>query len=332
MFSPASFFGAAADMPIEARAVRLRAALACILVGVSGGSGMSRRWFGTDGIGEAARDRLTPELALSVGRASAYALGNGRPARLVIGRDTRLSGSMLEAAVAAGIAAAGGDARLAGVVPTPAVGRLVLAGGFAAGVAISTSRYPFRDNGLILFGPDGRRLSENMESQVEVAMESRPASDDDVGSVSDYAGAAPLYVEDLLEALRVDLSGLRVLLDCAQGATYQVAPLAFRAAGAQVDAVCIEPDGTNINACCGVADLGLLSSRAAQGSYHLGLAFDGGGERVLAVDASGHPIEGGQIVAMVESWLKERGRPWNGLAAVDGDGIGTGLLLAQAYV
>ena len=273
---------------------------------------MSRRWFGTDGIPGGAGDRLTPELALSVGRASAYVLGEGRPARLVVGRDTRLSGSMLEAAVAAGIAAAGGHALLAGVVPTPAVARLVLAGGFDAGVAMSTSRYPFHDNGIILFGPDGRRLSESMEAQIEAAMEARPSSGDDVGSISEYAGAAPLYVEDLLDALKVDLRGLRVLLDCAQGATYQVAPLAFRAAGAQVEAVCIEPDGRNINAGCGVADLGFLSSRMAQGSYHLGLAFDGGGERVLAVDASGHPIDGDQIV--------------------DGDGMRTGLLLAQAYV
>jgi phosphoglucosamine mutase len=273
---------------------------------------MSRRWFGTEGVQGAACDRPTPELALSVGRASAFVLGDGRPARLVIGRDTRLSGGMLEAAVAAGIAAAGGHALLAGIVPTPAVARLILAGGFDGGVAISTSRLPFHDNGIILFGPDGRRLSEDVESRIEAAIDARLSSGDDVGSISDYAGAAPLYVEDLLAALQVDLNGLRVLLDCAQGATYRVAPLAFRAAGAQVEAMCVEPDGRNINAGCGVADPGFLCSRVAQGTYHLGLAFDGGGERLLAVDASGRPIDGDEIV--------------------DGDGMQAGLLLARAYM
>lgn len=301
-------------------------------------------WFGTDGIRGVANVELTPELALVVGRAVAQALGGHEPARLLVGRDTRRSGGMLEAAVSAGIASAGGQAYLAGVVPTPGVSRLVAAEGFDGGVVISASHNPFADNGIKLLGPDGRKLSDEAEREVEarfaaaapggtecavgsgsvadtvaaaataatvvavpaaVAGDGRPAGDG-VGGIEMFSGAVPRYVEDLLAAVEVDLSGLRILLDCSQGAAYQAAPLGFRAAGAEVETVFAQPDGVNINAACGSTHPGALASLVVQGQYDLGLAFDGDADRVVAVDRAGEVVDGDQILALLALRLLEQ--------------------------
>ena len=280
---------------------------------------MSRRWFGTDGIRGIANVDLTPELALAVGRATAEVLraaagarGEPGPApavpRLLVGRDTRRSGAMLEAALAAGVASAGGCAILAGVLPTPGVSRLVAAGDYHGGVVISASHNPFRDNGIKLFGPDGKKLPDSVELEVEARMEAAAGRAPEVGVVETLPAAVPAYVDDLVPALGVDLSGLRVLLDCAHGATYQAAPLAFHMAGAFTETVCAAPDGVNINAACGSTDPTFLASRVAQGDYDMGLAFDGDGDRVLAVDSAGRVVDGDQIMAVLALWLHEQGR------------------------
>jgi phosphoglucosamine mutase len=280
---------------------------------------LTRKWFGTDGIRGVANVDLTAELALRVGRAAASVLGGDAPARLLVGRDTRLSGAMIEGALAAGVSSAGGTAVLAGVVPTPAVSRLVAAGGYHGGVVISASHNPFGDNGIKLFGPDGKKLPDAVELRVEAAMEEpaqTPPQGAHVGRVEELPGAGPRYVEDLLAALDVDIGGLRVLLDCAHGATYRVAPLAFQSAGALVETVCAEPDGININAGCGSTHLDLISARVAQGDYDLGLAFDGDGDRVLAVDAMGTVVDGDQILAVLAPWLKNQGALTNDTVVV----------------
>lgn len=269
---------------------------------------MSRRWFGTDGIRGVANVDLTPELALRVGRAAVRALRSEAPPRVLVGRDTRLSGPVLGSAVAAGVAAEGGGAYLGGVLPTPAVARLVVTRGFDFGVVISASHNPYRDNGIKIFGPDGHKLSDDLEKRVEEEMEGGAVSSGPVGVIEEMVGAAPDYVEELLNTLDVDLSGVRVLLDCAQGAAFQVAPLAFRAAGAHVETICAQPDGTNINEGCGSTDIETLSSYVAQGDYDLGLAFDGDADRVLAVDAAGRSVDGDKIIAILALWLKKQGR------------------------
>ncbi len=278
---------------------------------------MSRAWFGTDGIRGLANVDLTPELALAVGRAAAQVLGGGKPARLLVGRDTRRSGPMLEAAVSAGIASAGGRSYLTGVIPTPGVSRLVSAEGFDGGVIISASHNPFADNGIKLLGPDGKKLPNAVEFEVEswlVAMgapvEFGPSgvAGDLVGTIDVFPGAVSRYVDDLLAAVKVDLSGLRVLLDCAHGAAYQAAPLAFAAAGALVETAFARPDGVNINAGCGSTHPGALASLVVQGQFDLGLAFDGDADRVLAVDRTGAVIDGDQILTLLTAWLMEQGR------------------------
>ena len=290
---------------------------------------MSRRWFGTDGIRGVANVDLTVELAVAAGRAAAEVLGvrvagdGSRSARLLVGRDTRRSGRLLEAAVAAGIASGGGDAYLAGVIPTPGVSRLAALDGYDGGVVISASHNPWRDNGIKLFGPDGKKLLDAVEIEVErhmhgtldgahAADDARAADDSGVeaavGAIEDDLSAPPRYVDDLLQTLAPQIGGLRVLLDCAHGAMYRVAPLAFRAAGADVEAVCTQPDGRNINAGCGSTDLRFVAGRVAQGEYDLGLAFDGDGDRVLAVDAQGTSVDGDQVLAILADWLHRQGR------------------------
>jgi phosphoglucosamine mutase len=279
-----------------------------------------RKWFGTDGIRGVANVDLTPELALRAGRAAAAVLGDGGTARLLIGRDTRLSGPMLEGALIAGITSVGGTAVLAGVVPTPAISRLVAAdGSLSGGVVISASHNPYEDNGVKLFGSDGKKLPDEVEARVEAAMEhlEEPGvSGVGVGTVEPLPAAGPRYVEDLLGALEVDLSGLRVLLDCGHGATYRTSPLAFQLAGAHVETVCADPDGVNINAGCGSTHLEYVAARVVQGDYDLALAFDGDGDRVLAVDAMGRTVDGDQILAILAPWLKEQGRLLNDTVVV----------------
>lgn len=271
---------------------------------------MARKYFGTDGIRGEANRLLTADLALAVGRAAVAALEPARP-RILIGRDTRISGPMLEAALEAGISSAGGEVVLAGVIPTPAVASLVLSERLDAGSVISASHNPYQDNGIKFFGPSGFKLSDSQEAEMESYLSHTPDSrtePPEPGAVHRLEDPVEKYVANVLSRFDLDLSGLRVLADCANGATYQSSPLALRELGADVVLLCDRPDGYNINENCGSTHIGILQEQVRAGEFDLGLAFDGDGDRVITVDRSGRVVDGDFIMAICASYLKDRGR------------------------
>ncbi|HEU0103331.1 MAG TPA: phosphoglucosamine mutase [Mycobacteriales bacterium] len=262
------------------------------------------RLFGTDGVrGVAGGDVLTAELATALAGSAAGVLregaGTGRP-RVVVGRDTRPSGEMLEAAAVAGFTAAGCDVTLLGVVPTPAVALETASGGVQLGLMISASHNPMPDNGLKLFGAGGWKLPDEVEDAVEAGLGStRRVTGAAVGRVVADAGAGERYLAHLLAAAPADLGGLRVVVDCAQGAASALAPEAYRRAGADVVAICADGDGYRINDGCGATHLGRLQQAVLEHGAALGLAHDGDADRCLAVDAAGQVVDGDQLLALL---------------------------------
>jgi len=260
-----------------------------------------RRLFGTDGVRGVAGEFLSAELALGLARAATARVGReapGTPPRVLIIRDTRESGEMLEAALAAGVAAAGGEALLGGVLPTPGAPLLVRRYGFDLGVVLSASHNPYGDNGIKCFGGDGFKLSDAVELEIEQLLDSPPASPG-VGRVRRFQGALEDYLRALHERFEgLDLSGRRILLDCANGATHEAAPEIFRRLGAHVDAIAAEPDGRNINAGCGSTHMDTLVAAMREGNHDAGFAFDGDGDRVLAVDGGGTVVDGDELIAL----------------------------------
>jgi phosphoglucosamine mutase len=242
-------------------------------------------------------------------------VGGDRPQVLVI-RDTRESGDMLEAAVAAGIAEAGGEALLGGVLPTPAAPLLIGRYGFAAGVVISASHNPFRDNGIKFFGGDGFKLSDAVEHEIEAALEAPAGPAATIGRVRQFHGALEDYLRALHERFAgLDLSGRRVALDCANGAAYRAAPEIFRRLGAEVTVLADQPDGRNINDGCGSTHLDDLVTLMREGAHDAGFAFDGDADRVLAVDREGSVVDGDELIALAALHLRETGRlPGGGVA------------------
>jgi len=275
----------------------------------------TRRLFGTDGVRGVAGEFLTPELALALGRGAAVSSPAEEPQVLIV-RDTRESGHMLEAALAAGVAAAGGLAVLGGVLPTPGAALLVRRYGFDLAVVVSASHNPYRDNGIKFFGPEGTKLGDDAEHAIEAQVEKPESAPEHAGRVQELHGAAGDYLRELQLRFRdLDLSGRRVLLDCANGATYSVGPEIFRRLGARVDVVAAEPDGRNINEGCGSTHVEALATRVADGGHDIGFAFDGDGDRVLAVDRQGAVVDGDELIAMAAVHLRGSGRlPGNGVA------------------
>src|SRR3954451_16120077 len=236
---------------------------------------MARKLFGTDGVRGVAGEFLTADLALGLARAATT-----HGARVLVIRDTRESGEMIEAAVAAGVAAAGGEALLGGVLPTPAAPLLLKQYGLDLAAVLSASHNPYEDNGIKFFGPDGHKLSDDAELAIEQALEQPPANTRAVGRISTLHGTR----EDYLRALEtrfadLDLAGVDVVLDCANGATVHVGPEIFRRLGATVTAIAVEPDGRNINDGVGSTHLGTLAEAVTSGGHALGFAFDGDGDR-----------------------------------------------------
>jgi phosphoglucosamine mutase len=278
---------------------------------------MTRKLFGTDGVRGVAGRELSVELALALAKEATRQSPAPRPRVLVI-RDTRESGEMLEAAIGAGVTAAGGDVLIGGVLPTPAAALLVKRYGLDLAVVLSASHNPYEDNGIKFFGADGFKLSDEAELAIERGLE---AGDDHAGSaighVRQLHGTRDDYVREL--AVRFDglsLDGLDVLLDCANGATFRVAPEIFRRLGADVHAVAVEPDGRNINDGCGSTHVERLAELVAAGGHDLGFAFDGDGDRVLAVDRAGVVVDGDELLALAALHLRERGRLAGGGVAV----------------
>jgi phosphoglucosamine mutase len=258
---------------------------------------VAREYFGTDGVRGVVGESLTAELVERLGKAAALWCGRGR---VFVGRDTRASGPELEDAFARGIASAGGSAVLAGVLPTPAVALL----GLDLAAVISASHNPPEYNGVKLFGRDGRKLTDAAEEEVEALLDG-PAPGG--GEVDHVEVASDSYLEHVLERFGTDLSGLRIAVDCANGAYAGLAPQAFEQLGAEVTAIGNEPDGTNINVGCGATDLGLLSHTVRAGDLDLGVAFDGDGDRMLAVDERGRPVDGDQSLAVLALDLEVEG-------------------------
>ncbi len=306
---------------------------------------MRGRLFGTDGVRGLAGVQLTAELALKLGWAAASVSAAQRPQVLIV-RDTRESGGMLEAALAAGVSSAGGDVLLGGVLPTPAAPLLLRRYELDLAAVISASHNPYRDNGIKLFGGDGFKLSDEQEREIEAALDrwpetappkavsqtavadteasqtaisQLPAAPRDavpaIGCIRELRGAS----EDYLRALHarfasLDLAGTKVALDCANGATCGVAPEIFRRLGAEVDVLADSPDGRNINDGCGSTHLDRLVQLMRAGGHDVGFAFDGDGDRVLAVDRDGDVVDGDELLALIALHLRREGR-------LTGDGV-----------
>jgi phosphoglucosamine mutase len=276
---------------------------------------MARELFGTDGIRGRAGDFLTAELALKLARAAVQRLEAERP-QVVIVRDTRESGEMLESAIASGVAAGGGDALLAGVLPTPAAPLLVTRHGLDLAAVISASHNPFEDNGIKLFAADGFKLDDETEGEIEARLEQPPLAPERIGRVRRFHGALEDYLRELhTRFAELDLSGTSVLLDCANGATFRAAPEIFRRLGATVEVIADQPDGRNINRDCGSTHLGGIAAKMSRGGYDIGFAFDGDGDRVLAIDRHGEVVDGDELIALAAIHLRDRGRlPGGGVA------------------
>jgi phosphoglucosamine mutase len=250
---------------------------------------MARKYFGTDGVRGIVGQTITPDLVERLGRASAHWSGRGR---IFIGRDTRSSGVELERALARGIASVGGNAVLAGVLPTPAVALLSL----DLGAVVTASHNPPEYNGVKFFDSDGHKLVDEQEEEIEGLLDVSPSQE---GEIDEVGVATDSYLEHVLERFGSDLSGLRVGVDCANGAYAGLAPKAFEQLGAIVTAIGDDPDGTNINVDCGATDLRALQRTVTSNGLDLGVAFDGDGDRMLAVDANGNEVDGDQIVAIL---------------------------------
>jgi phosphoglucosamine mutase len=284
--------------------------------------------FGTDGVRGVAGELLSAELVLGLGRAATVNTGKQHP-RVLIVRDTRESGEMLQAALAAGVSAAGGEALLGGVLPTPAAPLLIKRYGFDLAVVISASHNPYRDNGVKFFAADGYKLSDGAELAVEQQLQASVVVADDaspvgalgataaahasksatIGRVRELRGTHEDYLRELHERFAdLHLDGLDLLIDCANGATYRVAPEIFRRLGADVTVLAATPDGRNINAGCGSTHIAKLGEHVRDGGHALGLAFDGDGDRVLAVDRTGVVVDGDELIALVALHLREQQR------------------------
>ena len=267
-----------------------------------------KRLFGTDGVRGVANRDLTPDLALALGRAAGAVLARDG-GEVVVGRDTRLSGPMLEGALVAGLCSAGSNASLAGIIPTPAVAFLTISDKASAGVMISASHNPVPDNGIKFFSSEGLKLAGEIEEEIEAALTEVPddlPSGDGIGVASIFDDAGDRYVDHLLGTLDGSLDGVRVVLDCAYGAAFNLGPRAFREAGADVTVLHGEPDGSRINVDCGSTSLDKLARAVVDNGADLGIGFDGDADRALAVDERGETVDGDRIIGMTALHLAGR--------------------------
>ena len=276
--------------------------------------------FGTDGIrGVAGEYPVTAEIAVRVGKALGFEVKDRSKAvsgvpRIAVARDTRVSGDMLAHAIAAGVCAAGLQAHLIGVLPTPGLAFVTRTLGFQAGVMISASHNPFQDNGIKIFRQDGFKLSDEMEDDLEKRIldggqEEKEDDEGTIGEVYSREGMGDRYIDFLMDQVTDPelFKGFKVVLDCANGATFQVAPSVFKRLGAHVKAICVEPDGTNINARCGSEHRQRLAEAVVREGYDAGFAFDGDGDRVIAVDEYGRTVAGDRMLAICARDMKDKG-------------------------
>ena len=276
---------------------------------------MVRRYFGTDGIRGRANGVITPELALRVGQAAGLVFKTGdHRHRVLIGKDTRLSGYMIETALVAGFTSVGMDVLLTGPIPTPGVAMLTRSMRADLGVMISASHNPYDDNGIKLFGPDGYKLSDEVEHKIEALIESdltkKLARGTDLGRAKRIDGVTDRYIEFAKRTLprALSLDGLRVVVDCANGAAYRVVPDGLWELGAEVISIGVEPNGLNINRDCGSTAPEELCRKVREMRADVGIALDGDADRVLIADERGHIVDGDQLLAVIAESFAEDGR------------------------
>ncbi len=284
---------------------------------------MARKHFGTDGIRGRANQKITPDLALKVGMAAGLVFHRGdHRHRVVIGKDTRLSSYMIESALSAGFLSVGMDVLLTGPIPTPGIAMLTHSMRCDLGVMISASHNPYDDNGIKLFGPDGLKLSDSVESEIEDLLNAdlgaRLAPPADLGRAKRIDGVQDRYVEFAKRTLarNLTLDGLRVVVDCANGAAYKVAPQALWELGAEVISIGVDPDGFNINRDVGSTAPAALIEKVRETRADIGIALDGDADRVVLVDEKGQLVDGDQLLAVIaQSWAEENRLAGGGIAA-----------------
>lgn len=265
---------------------------------------MTRKYFGTDGIrGQVGSGMMTPDQVLKLGWAVGKVLASQGENLVVIGKDTRISGYMFESALEAGLSAAGVDVRLLGPMPTPAIAYLTRTVSASAGIVISASHNPFQDNGIKLFSAEGKKLSDDIEHQIEEMIEQplQLVDSAQLGKATRMEDAQGRYIESCKASIPVTtrLTGLKIVVDCANGATYHIAPKVFAELGAQVISVGISPDGVNINRGCGSTNPDMLKQSVLDNQADLGIALDGDGDRVLMVDGNGEVVDGDELLFII---------------------------------
>lgn len=293
------------------------------------------KYFGTDGIRGVANIELTPDLAYRTGIAMATVLmeGSDERCKVFIGRDTRISGNMLECALAAGICAAGVDVYFLGVLPTPAVAYLTVKHKAQAGVVISASHNPFEHNGIKIFGGNGFKLSDETENRIEELIDNLPENIKHGGEIGvttnfEHEGAEE-YAEHILASIKGDIKGLKALIDCANGASSYTADLIFKKLGIDYTLVHHEPNGININENCGSTHIDKLASMVKNGGYDIGIAFDGDADRCLMVDENGKIIDGDIIMGNLAKYMKEQGNLKGGVVATVMSNLGLHVFLKE---
>jgi phosphoglucosamine mutase len=298
---------------------------------------MSRKYFGTDGIrGRVGEYPITPDFMLKLGWAAGMAFRKMGACRVLVGKDTRISGYMFESALEAGLSAAGADVMLLGPMPTPAIAYLTRTFHAEAGIVISASHNPHDDNGIKFFSGQGTKLPDEIESMIEELMDApmTVAESSKLGKVSRINDAAGRYIEFCKSSVpsSTDFAGLKLVVDCAHGATYKVAPNVFRELGAQVTVLSAAPDGLNINDNCGSTHMEALQAAVLIGHADLGIAFDGDGDRVLMVDHTGAIVDGDELLYIIARDLQERGRLNGGVVGTLMSNLGLELALQDLAI
>lgn len=298
---------------------------------------MSRKYFGTDGIrGRVGEYPITPDFMLKLGWAAGMAFRKMGACRVLVGKDTRISGYMFESALEAGLSAAGADVMLLGPMPTPAIAYLTRTFHAEAGIVISASHNPHDDNGIKFFSGQGTKLPDEIELMIEELMDApmTVAESSKLGKVSRINDAAGRYIEFCKSSVpsSTDFAGLKLVVDCAHGATYKVAPNVFRELGAQVTVLSAAPDGLNINDNCGSTHMEALQAAVLIGHADLGIAFDGDGDRVLMVDHTGAIVDGDELLYIIARDLQERGRLNGGVVGTLMSNLGLELALQDLAI
>jgi phosphoglucosamine mutase len=294
---------------------------------------MSRKYFGTDGVrGRVGEFPITPEFAMKLGWAAGRVLSARGTRKVLIGKDTRISGYLLETALEAGLVAAGVDVRLLGPMPTPAVAYLTRTFRAEAGIVISASHNPYYDNGIKFFSADGSKLPDEVELAIEYELEQPMVCEpsEKLGRAMRIDDAAGRYIEFCKSHLKnhLSLKGMKIVIDCAHGATYHIAPAVFKELGAEVVAIGCKPDGFNINDKCGATHTDLLQQTVLEQQADLGIAYDGDGDRVMMVDKQGRVLDGDEIVYIIARYAQRENMLQGGVVGTLMSNLGLELALA----